>query len=207
MQHSDQKHHTGKANAFVQIELVEKARAGSKLAFEQLADLFHNDIFRMVYFRTRSQMDAEDLTQDIFIQAFRSLSKLDSVDRFKSWLFSIAMNRVRDFHRRKKLQRFFGMSSDSRMENQQELGAADKPDPLDIMIRRDFWEKVEMTLNGFPAMEREVFILRFMDQLEIKEISQVLKKNQSTVKTHLYRALRKFRNSSPILQYLQGDKP
>lgn len=206
MQQSEQQHHTGKANAFAQTELVEKARAGSRSAFEQLAGLFHDGIFRMVYYRTRSQMDAEDLTQDIFIQAFRSLSDLNSVDRFKSWLFSIAMNRVRDFHRRKKLQRLFGLSSDKQSDNQEVLRAEDKPDPLDALISRDFWDKVELTLNGFPAMEREVFILRFMDQLEIKEISQIMKKNQSTIKTHLYRALKKFRNSSPILEYLQGDK-
>ena len=206
MQQSDQQHHTGKETALAQTELVEKARTGNRSAFEQLAGLFHDDIFRMVYYRTRSQMDAEDLTQDIFIQAFRSLSELNSVDRFKSWLFSIAMNRVRDFHRRRKIQRFFSLSSDRQKDDQQKLVAEDKPGPLDTLISRDFWKKVELTLNGFPAMEREVFILRFMDQLEIKEISQVLKKNQSTVKTHLYRALKKFRNSSPILEYLQGDK-
>ena len=204
MQQSDQQHHGGKTNAFPPTELVEKARAGNRSAFEQLVGMFHDDIFRMVYYRTRSQMDAQDLTQDIFMQAFRSMSELNSVDRFKSWLFSIAMNRVRDFHRRKKIQRLFSLSSDRQRDDQQELEA--KPGPLDSLISRDFWKKVELTLKEFPAMEREVFILRFMDQLEIKEISQVLKKNQSTIKTHLYRALKKFRNSSPILEYLQGDK-
>ncbi|SPD71747.1 RNA polymerase sigma factor [uncultured Desulfobacterium sp.] len=206
MQQSDQQRHAGKANASVHIELVEKARAGNRLAFEKLADLFHHDVFRMVYFRTRSQMDAEDLTQDIFLQAFKSLPELKSVDRFKSWLFSIAVNRVRDFHRRKRIQRLFNFSSVIQKDNDEGSGTQEKPDQLDNLISLDFWKKVELILKGFPAMEREVFILRFMDQLEIKEISQILKKDQSTIKTHLYRALKKFRGSSVILEYFEGDK-
>jgi RNA polymerase sigma-70 factor (ECF subfamily) len=47
--------------------------------------------------------------------------------------------------------------------------------------------------------------LRFMDHLSIKEVSQVLKKSESTVKTHLYRALRKFRNDPSMLQFLEED--
>ena len=61
--------------------LVEKARDGSRTAFNELVDLFQKDIFRMVFYRTRSRMDAEDLTQDIFIQAFKNLSRLKTPDR------------------------------------------------------------------------------------------------------------------------------
>jgi len=65
--------------------LVEKARAGSRIAFEQLVDLFQEDIFRTVYYRTRSRMDAEDLTQDIFIKAFKNLSGLKAFDRLRDF--------------------------------------------------------------------------------------------------------------------------
>jgi RNA polymerase sigma-70 factor (ECF subfamily) len=52
-------------------------------------------------------------------------------------------------------------------------------------------------------MEKEVFTLRFMDQLSIREISQTLKKNESTVKTHLYRGLQKFRKETSLHDFLQ----
>ena len=85
--------------------LVEKALSGDRFAYEQLVNLFHGGIFRMVYYRTYSTMDAEDLTQDIFIQAFKNLSRLKAAEKFKSWLFSIAVNKVFDFHRKKKFQK------------------------------------------------------------------------------------------------------
>ncbi len=91
--------------------LVEKARGGSRTAFNELVDLFQKDIFRMVFYRTLSRMDAENLTQDIFIQAFKNLSRLKTPDWFRSWLFSISLNRIRDFHRKKRFMTLFGFST------------------------------------------------------------------------------------------------
>jgi RNA polymerase sigma-70 factor (ECF subfamily) len=54
-------------------------------------------------------------------------------------------------------------------------------------------------------MEREVFMLRFLDNLNINEIAQTLKKSESTVKTHLYRALAKFKKEKALRQFLQED--
>jgi len=56
-------------------------------------------------------------------------------------------------------------------------------------------------------MEKEVFLLRFLDNLSIREISSALEKSESTVKTHLYRALVKFRKSSSTLQLLKEEMP
>jgi RNA polymerase sigma-70 factor (ECF subfamily) len=57
-----------------------------------------------------------------------------------------------------------------------------------------------------PLMEREVFTLRYLDQLGIKEIAETLKKSESTVKTHLYRALKKFRRASELRALLKGNE-
>lgn len=184
-------------------QLVKNAMAGNRFAFERLADLFHEEIFRLVYYRTRSTMDAEDLAQEIFIQAFKNLSGLKKVDRFKSWLYSIAVNKVRDFNRKKKFQRLFSSSADNDKETPPGSESDDNPDALDSLMRQDFWRHVESVLDKLSKMEREVFILRFMDHLSIKEVSQVMKKGESTVKTHLYRALQKFREEPSMIQFLR----
>ena len=190
--------------AFV-TSLVKEARDGSRAAFENLVDLFQGDIFRMVYYRTLSRMDAEDLTQDIFIQAFKNLSRLKTPDRFRSWLYSIALNRVRDFHRKRRFMSLFGASTVCDEFDQSDAKVHENPGVLDSIMRRDFWKQIKLFLKKLPRMEREVFILRFMDHLGIKEISRVLKKHESTVKTHLYRALEKFRNESSMLQLLEEE--
>jgi len=186
-------------------QLVAKAMSGNRMALERLAGIFHEDVFRMVYYRTRSTMDAEDITQEIFIQAFKNLSRLRSTDRFKSWLFSIAVNRVRDFYRKKRFQQILSPLTDSGQEDLPNTGSDEKPEALDNIMRRDFWKQVELLLDKLSKKEREVFLLRFVDHLSIKEVSQVLKKSESTVKTHLYRALRKFRNDPSMLQFLEED--
>jgi RNA polymerase sigma-70 factor (ECF subfamily) len=180
--------------------LVYKARTGNRFAFNQLINIFQDDIFKMVFYRTRSHMDAEDLTQDIFFQAFKNLSKLKSIEKFKSWLFSIAINRIRDFYRKKRFRDMF--SSDVKTEEEMKIREEniDPSDPLDDILKKDFWGKVEFILKKLPTMEREVFALRFMDSLNINEISGVLGKSESTIKTHLYRALGKFKKESSLLQ-------
>jgi len=187
--------------------LVKEAKAGSRTAFEQLVDLFQNDIFRMVFYRTRSAMDAEDLAQDIFMQAFKNLSGLKAVDRFRSWLYSIALNRVRDFNRKKRFRSLFYSFNEHHEVVQAYAKTNDHHEALDNLMIQDFWKQIRLLLDKLSRMEREVFLLRFIDHLSIKEISRVLGKSESTVKTHLYRALQKFKREYSILQLLQEGTP
>lgn len=80
------------------VSLVNRAREGNRSAFAQLADQFHHDIFRMVFYRIRSRVDAEDLTQDVFLKAFQKIESVRDAAKFRGWLFSVALNRIRDFH-------------------------------------------------------------------------------------------------------------
>ncbi|MEJ2024773.1 MAG: sigma-70 region 4 domain-containing protein, partial [Deltaproteobacteria bacterium] len=64
--------------------------------------------------------------------------------------------------------------------------------------KKDFWNQVGGFLKKLSRVEKEVFLLRFLDHLTLKEIAETLGKGESTVKTHLYRALRKFRNETGI---------
>jgi RNA polymerase sigma-70 factor (ECF subfamily) len=186
--------------------LVERAISGEKGAFDQMVDMFQGDIFRMVYYRTRSQMDAEDITQDVFVQAYKSLVRLKSPEQFKSWLFSIAVNKVRDFHRKGKFRALFGLYTEGEEDRESPAGRNDDDDALDTMTKKDFWKQVGGLLDKLSKMEREVFMLRFMDDLGIKEIAGVLKKQESTVKTHLYRALEKFRREPSMRELLREER-
>jgi RNA polymerase sigma-70 factor (ECF subfamily) len=186
--------------------LVERAGGGEGEAFDQLVDMFQGDIFRMVYYRTRSQMDAEDITQDVFVQAYKNISRLNSPEQFRSWLFSIAVNKVRDFHRKGKFRALFGLYAEGEANGESPAVRGDDDDALDTMTKKDFWRQVEALLDKLSKMEREVFMLRFMDDLGIKEIAEALKKQESTVKTHLYRALEKFRREPSMRELLREGR-
>ena len=185
--------------------LVERAGAGNRIAFDQLMVLFQADIFRMVYYRTFSHMDAEDLTQEIFTKAFKHVSGLKAFDRFRSWLYSIAVNQVRDFNRKKRFRALFGTFSKSDDIIQADTETNNYPEALTDLMKQDFWKQGSLLLDRLSRLEREVFLLRFMDHLSIREISQVIEKSESTIKTHLYRALKKLKNDTALIQLLQEE--
>lgn len=187
--------------------LVRKAKAGNRAALGRLVELFQEDIFRMIYYRTRSRVDAEDLTQEVFVQVFRSLSRVREVERFRAWIFSIAVNRVRDFHRKKRIRALVGVSSQGDEMEPGKGRAAHNPEAMENLMKQEFWKQIKILLDKLSRGEREVFLLRFMDHLSITEISYALEKNESTVKTHLYRALGKLRKEPLILEMAEEEIP
>lgn len=186
---------------------VRRARTGDMWAFERLVQCFQERVYRLVYYRIRSRADAQDLTQDVFLKAYKNLSRLKEDGKFKSWLFSIAVNRAKDHLRRKKLVMLF---SDTRTEedrivdanpSQRSQGAEEQ------LARKQFWDQVDRLSGQLSRREKEVFMLRFMDELGIREIAEVIGQSESTVKTHLYRAIRKYQKDGSLKEYLLRGEP
>jgi len=184
--------------------LVSQAKEGNRSAFTQLADRFHQDIFRMVFYRLRSRVDAEDITQDVFLKAFQKIASVKEAAKFRGWLFSIALNRIRDFQRKKRFRSLFKAEDENIESHPIKNPDSDQPDVLEQVMRKDFWRQIGLIMQRLPHMEREVFLLRFFDHLSIKEIAGLLKKNESTIKTHLYRALAKFKKE-PAMRLLLNE--
>jgi RNA polymerase sigma-70 factor (ECF subfamily) len=184
------------------VELVESARTGDQTAFHRLVDHFQPEIYRMLYYRTRSRMDAEDLTQDVFLKAYKHLARLQSPQVFRSWLYRIAVNRLNDHFRKKRFRALFGNVSMDTETFQETEEMAVPPQAPEALERKEFWVQVEKMLDALSRTEREVFLLRFFDQLSIKEMTAVLGKNESTVKTHLYRSLKKIKSAFGDMQEL-----
>ena len=156
----------------------------------------------MVYYRTYSLTDAEDLTQEIFMKMSKSLSSLKDAGSIRPWLFRIALNRVRDFHRKKSILSFFGTTTE--LEAAAQATAENHNNPANTMMLKEFQSQFRKLTDSLPQGEREVFMLRFVDHLEIREIAGILKKGESTVKTHLYRAIKKFRQDPGLHGLLKG---
>ena len=180
---------------------VEQARNGDRKARAALIDAYHEAIFRLVFYRILVHADAEDLTQEIFAQALAHLPRLKDARRFKAWLYRIAVNRVRDFQRKRRFWSLFRSTADP----DPLIAAAADPQPTasDQVLRRDFWRQVRTLMDKLSPVEQEVFRLRFFDHLSIPDIARVVRKKESTVKTHLYRALNKFRQETSLRRYLQ----
>jgi RNA polymerase sigma-70 factor (ECF subfamily) len=178
--------------------LAEKAGKGNRGSFQELMMTFQEDIYRLAYYRTFSQMDAEDITQEVFVQAYRKINTLQDPQRFRAWLYAIAVNRCNDFLRKRKYLSLL-QSRSAREQEVEEAGEMDR-NHADTIAKKKFWEQVRRLLDRLSAMERQVFTLRFMDHRNINEIAAILGKNESTIKTHLYRALNKVREESVFFE-------
>ncbi len=188
------------------IKLAENAKTGDSQAAERLVKHFHKDIFRMVFYRTGSRMDAEDITQEVFMKMVKNIKSIRDTSLFKAWLYRIAVNKVTDYYRKKAVLSLFvsrgepeGMSlsvCDNEVESE---------NPSDILMKKEFYSTLFDFTKMLAKREKEVFLLRFVDQLGIREISQVIGKNESTVKTHLYRSIKKFKGNTEFRSMLGGS--
>jgi RNA polymerase sigma-70 factor (ECF subfamily) len=170
--------------------LVRAAVEGNRSSFEQLVEIHQGGIFRMVYARVQSRTDAEDLVQDVFLKAYGSLSALRAPELFKAWLYRIAVNKVKDFRRRQKFAFLFSFTEEGKEQDHPDMG----PDSYDQLVGKQFWTRFNEFLGKLPRLQQEVFRLRFLDHLSIAEIALTLERSESAVKTHLYRAIVKFKN-------------
>jgi RNA polymerase sigma-70 factor (ECF subfamily) len=170
--------------------LVRAAVEGNRSSFEQLVEIHQGGIFRMVYARVQSRTDAEDLVQDIFLKAYGSLRSLRDPELFKAWLYRIALNKVKDFRRRQKFATLFMFAQEEKEQDYPDMG----PDSYDHLAGKQFWTRFNEFIKKLPRLQQEVFRLRFLDHLSIAEIALTLERSESAVKTHLYRAIEKFKN-------------
>ena len=188
----DGRHKDNKIDTDIEI-LVRAAIDGDRRSFEELIEIHQGGIFRMVYARLQSRADAEDLVQDVFLKAYSSMKTLRSPELFRAWLYRIAVNKVKDFRRKQKFASLFSFGEKDMDQEHPDPG----PDGYDQLAGKRFWDSFNKFLKGLPGLQQEVFRLRFLDSLSIQEIAITLGRSESAVKTHLYRAIEKFRKEYP----------
>jgi RNA polymerase sigma-70 factor (ECF subfamily) len=160
--------------------LVKQAVNGDQRAFTQLYNANFDRIYRYIYAKVRSQAEAEDLTQDVFIKALEAIGNYKWRDLpFAAWLFKIAHNTVID-HVRK-------LSREKRTEFD-EAHLATVEDPVEMSERQFEVEQLKMALEKLPEAQREVATLRFIAQLSIAETARVLGKSEGTIKALQFNA-------------------
>jgi RNA polymerase sigma-70 factor (ECF subfamily) len=158
-------------------ELVTRALAGSEPAFRDLVVRYQRPVHGLIMRMVRDRGLAEDLSQEVFIKAYRALGTFDPKRKFSSWLFKIAHNTAIDQLRRRQVETVPLESPD---EEKTDLLAL-LPDPEG--------ESPDTRLKRRSLAEaREVVVLRFQEGLAYEEIAEITGLPLGTVKTHLHRA-------------------
>ncbi|WP_221032632.1 RNA polymerase sigma factor [Actomonas aquatica] len=162
-----------------EAELVREAQAGSESAARELVRLFNRPIYNYVVRMTGQVQDAEDITQDTFVKAFRALHKVDPDRPLINWLFTIA--------RRTALNHFRGQKQWVELPEETLGDGADGPRrEADLHERVDnLWAKARRVLNG---REYEALWLRFGEELSTAETAAATGQTVPGIKTLIFRA-------------------
>lgn len=171
-------------------ELISRAQAGDEDAFAQLMDAHQRRVYGLILRLTNSPEDALELSQETFFNAWRGLPNFHGESRFSTWLFRLATNVSIDFLRRENRRRSIvaGSLSDGDFEG----GDWDIPDtrftPQGEAERGELQEAVRRGLARLSDEHRTVLVLRDLNGLSYREISEILHIEEGTVKSRIARA-------------------
>jgi RNA polymerase sigma-70 factor (ECF subfamily) len=164
-------------------DLVDKAKEHDPEAFGKLYDLFVDKIYRYIFYRVGRAVDAEDLTEDVFMKALEAISRYEWREApFSAWLFRIARNSVTDHFRRqaRKLEVVLREEAVEMSESQE---------AVEQYAAKMMQEQVRSAITQLTADQQNVIILKFYADLNNKEIASFLSKTEGSVKALQHRAL------------------
>lgn len=170
-------------------ELIAMVLSGRVEAFEPLVTPYRGPILALAYRLTRDREDAREVAQEAFLKAFRSLGRFDLSRSFRNWLFQIAANEARDRLRRAKRERAAFEAA-----AREGTGAA-APAPEAGRERRETRSGILRALDALGRREREVFVLRDLQELDIRETARALGCSSISVRVNLSSARRKIREA------------
>jgi RNA polymerase sigma-70 factor (ECF subfamily) len=144
-------------------------------------------VYRYIYLLVRHKETAEDLTQETFFKAFKSLNKFNNQASVSTWLLKIARNVAYDYFRRKKVIQFFKWGNENDIDTK-------NPSPESTAEKNEDLSQLYAALSRLKKDYRDVLILRKVDECSIKETAYILGWTEAMVKTKMTRgfeALRK----------------
>ncbi len=169
---------------------VREAQAGDLEAFERLFNHYQRGIYNVIYQMVRSESDAADLTQDVFVRVWKSLPRLETPEAFTSWVYRIATNLGRNWIRdntrvrHESLDQPFGDEEDG---GQRDV-ADSRPTPADELQTYTMQDVVKRAISGLSADHRSVVTLHHIEGMPVEEIAQAMHCSVGTVKSRLSRA-------------------
>lgn len=164
--------------------LVGKVQKGDVNAFGEIYDLLLDRVYRFIYFRTGHKEDAEDLTETVFMKIWKSISSYEDKGLpFEAWVFRIARNIVIDHYRTKKQN----VTLDENLEN---TLPDNKETPEDLLHSKMLKEIIFNKIKLLPEAYKEIIILKFIEDKDNKEISDILEKPIDQIRVLQSRALK-----------------
>jgi RNA polymerase sigma-70 factor (ECF subfamily) len=170
------------------LDLAQRHRYGDSAAFEEVYRRFGSMVYNLALRLAGDPDEAADLTQEVFVRAFRHLGKYRGGASLKTWLYRVALNHCRSRLRRRRRRLLLPLAP----EAQESLADPDRG-PEQSALAHDLGRCVERALAALPPVFREAVVLRDLEGLSYEEIARILRVRLGTVRSRIARGREQLR--------------
>ncbi len=190
-------------NDLTDAELITRVLAGERNAYRPIVERYQNRIHAVVYGMLHNAEDARDLTQNAFIKAYQSLKDFRIESSFYTWLYRIAVNLAIDHCRKTKRRKTsaFDEALGNRDDDGNLMELHHVENPQKLLQRKELRDKIFAAMDELSEEQRQVILLREVEGLSYKEISDVMDIPEGTVMSRLFYARRRMQ---AVLKDLSG---
>ena len=173
-------------------ELVRQAQSGDFDAFAKLVDANKGRIFALARKMTGNDQDAEDILQETLLKAIDKIDQFRGEAAFGSWLYSIALNQARQHLGREKRADLMTIEeylpAKGKGDAHGNSGLFDWRDPHTLLENEELSEIIDEAIGDLPVKYREAFLLRYFEELSVKEVARIIKQSEAATKSRILRA-------------------
>jgi len=170
------------------LSLIQATLRGDIDSFAGIVTKYKGMIFNLIYRLTGNPGEAEDLSQESFLRAYKNLSQFNMSQEFKNWLYTVAVNVCRSRFRRKRI---FFLSINRAIDGEETEWASllgdDNDNPEKKLIQKENERRARKMIGCLPFKYRAVFVLRYIEDRSYQEIAEITEIPLGTVKTFLFR--------------------
>ena len=170
--------------------LMLRAKRGDRAAFAELVEKYKQPVMNFVFRSLRDEIEAEDLAQNVFLQAYKSRTRYKQTAKFSTWLFTIARNlclneiRRRSRHPAESIEEMHAEHEDQPRQQYEDKSQIAPPEKL---LHGELAQKIEEALAELPENQRTAILLCRQDELSYEEIAEVLDCSLSATKSLIHR--------------------
>lgn len=170
--------------------LVKRAKEGDKDAFCELVQRYKRQVYFVAYRMTNNHSDANDLSQEAFIRAYKSIGNFKGKSSFSTWLYRIITNMTIDYLRKTGTKQVFELDENMSIKNSYYIN-----NPIEGC---ELHREIKKAIGSLPIKQRVVVELSILDDLSHKEIAKILGCREKTVSWHLFQARNKLQKKLEI---------
>ncbi|MBQ8519478.1 MAG: RNA polymerase sigma factor [Agathobacter sp.] len=161
-------------------DIIQKIKNGETELIEHIVSTYYTEIYSYLCRKLGSEIEAQDVTQEVFIKFFTNLHTYQERGKLKNYLFKLATNASNDVFRKNKPMHSLDVVEELQDSN---------PTPWEVTEQKEDQKRVKAALQTLSGQQREVIILRFYHELSFLDIARITESNLSTVKTRYRRGM------------------